>query len=145
MPHIVQRTLDGVLKESVVSFVLLRYETDNAKPGEYLAGLLKTNLTPEQRQRCERLIGILKGVWPPRVENKDATQSAASSQSGTATSMLAPSESAKVQLPKITPKSLPQTVTIPESTSSTPWYVVAVVIGAVMVLLWLLLKKRQTN
>lgn len=63
MPEIIRRTLDGMLPELVVAQVLLQYgRSAMAQPEEHLAGLLKTDLSDEQRYLCQRLWGILDGT-----------------------------------------------------------------------------------
>lgn len=142
MPQIIGHTLDGALPESVVGFALLRYQADNHAPGEHLAATLKTNLTPEQRQQCERLIAILKGEAPPKDQNKEATPPSASSTSGTATPVVGQTETGKEQSLVTIPKQLPQGSGI-QPASPPRWPVVAVVVVAALGLLWLLLKKRK--
>lgn len=135
MPMIIQRTLEGALPESVVGFVLLRYQTDNHAPGEQLAALLKTNLTPEQRQRGERLVEILKGKRP-KEPSSDDTASASSSTT--------PVVNVQPSAPKKAPEAKPQTSSPgEESPSSTPWTMIVVLIVAATGLLWLLLKNRK--
>ena len=74
MPHIIQGTLDGDLVDSVAIFTLRLYEGDNHDPGGHLVALLKTNLTPQQRQRGERLLAMLNGETPPTPANTGTPQ-----------------------------------------------------------------------
>jgi len=136
MPQIIQRTLDGVLPESVVTFVLLRYQTDNHAPGDHIAALLKTNLTHEQRQRGERLVAILKGETPKEPPSKETAQA---SSSTTPVVALQPPTPKKAPEAKATPTTLSEA-----PASSTPWSIIVVVlIVAACGLLWLVVKKRK--
>ena len=138
MPQIIQRSLDGALPESVVGFVLLRYQADNHAPGEQLSTLLNSNLRPEQRQRVERLVAILKG------ESAKGTPSSGTQQEPPSTAparvvetpaMKKPNES-KATTPTASPK-------IGEPASSTPWSIIVALIVAAGGLLWLAFKRRS--
>lgn len=136
MPQLIQRTLDGTLPESVVGFILLRYQTENHSPAEQLSILLKTNLTPEQRQRGERMIAILKGEEPKEPPSKGAAEKPASTMP------------AVVVLPvakKAEPKAAASMALAPneEPVSSPPRSIIIVSIIAAASLLWLLVKKRK--
>ncbi|SKB09335.1 hypothetical protein SAMN02745166_05132 [Prosthecobacter debontii] len=134
MPQIIERTLNGTLPESVVGFVLLRYQTDNHAPDEHLAALLKTNLTLERRQRGKRLVAILKGETPKETPSNEALEKPAS----TPVVVVQPSSPKK-------PDGATPTTQAPseEPTSSTPWSIIVVLIVAATGLLWLLLKRRS--
>ncbi len=136
MPQLIQRTLDGTLPESVVGFVLLRFQTENNSPAEHLATLLKTNLTPAQRQRCERLIAILKGEKPKEPPSKGSAEKPASTMPAV---VVLPG--AKKAEPKAT--SLLALAPNEEPALSTPQSIIIVLIMAVTGLLWLLVKKRK--
>ena len=135
MGPITQYALDGSLPEAVTGFVLLRYQTDNLAPGDHLAALLKTNLTPEQRQRGERLVAVLKGETPTQQPSKEEPENKLS------TIPLPPVvQPAKSKTPEAKP-----TASTPskEPASSTPWSIIVVLSVAAIGLLWLLLKKSK--
>lgn len=136
MPQLIQRTLDGTLPESVVGFVLLRFQTENNSPAEHLAILLKTNLTPEQRQRGERMIAILKGETPKEPPSKGSAEKPASTMP------------AVVVLPgakKAEPKATASMTLAPneERAPPTPRSIIIVLIIAATGLLWLLVKRSK--
>lgn len=134
MGPITQHALDGALPEAVAGFVLLRYQTDNLAPGDYLAALLETKLTPEQRQRGERLVAVLKRETPSERPSNAAAETTP-----------APKPPSVVQPP--TPKA-PSTAPAPstpreEPISSTPWSIFIVLTVAATGLLWLVHKNRK--
>lgn len=136
MPQIIQRTLDGKLPESVVGFVLLRYQSDNHAPEENLATLLKTNLTPEQRQRGERLIAILKGEMPKQPQGKGAAEKPVSTMPAI---VVMPGAKKVESKATVSQASLPHE----EPASSMPQNIIILLIIAATVLMWLLVKKRK--
>lgn len=136
MPQIVQQTLSGQLPESVAGFVLLRYQSDKLGPQEHLVELLKTNLTPDQRQRCERLIAVLKGETL-------ATLNAGANQPPESTPTLKPLPAMPLPAPKKAPESRSTLTPTEEPAASTPWSIIVVLIVAATGLLWLLLKGRR--
>jgi hypothetical protein len=139
MPQIVQRTLSGELPEPVVGFVLLRYQSGQNNPQGHLAELLKSNMQPYQRQRCERLIALLKGETLATTVNVGANQPAETAP----TTTQKPPPIVQTSAPKKAPEAKPSSTPSEEPTSSTPWSIIVVLIVSALGLLWLVLKRRS--
>ncbi len=70
MPTIIERTVNGTLSESITACALLDYQTNGQTPKAYLEGVMKRDLTPEQREICEQLMATLTGRHLARTNQK---------------------------------------------------------------------------
>jgi hypothetical protein len=139
MPQFVQRILSGEMSEAFVGFVLRRYQSAQANPQGHLAALLKSNMQPYQRQRCERLIALLKGETLATTVNVGANQPAETAP----TTTQKPPPIVQTSAPKKAPEAKPSSTPSEEPTSSTPWSIIVVLIVSALGLLWLVLKRRS--
>ena len=137
MPQIIQGALSGELAEPVAGFVLLRYQSDKVGPQEHLAELLKTTLAPDQRQRCERLLAVLKGETGAGTSNNQTNQPSENIPTPRQPPIVQPPTSTMADEAKQT-----QPARSGEPPSSTPWSTIVALIVAAGGLLWLL-KRRS--